>query len=84
MAAVTITRTKYNVAGSMRDQLYTITGNSGDTLTVGLTTVRLVNDSPNANMTSYAVAAGTVPGTSVITFTASAPYTAADIEVIGN
>lgn len=83
MAAVTVNSVKYNVNGSLRDQYYNITGASGDTLTVGYFGVKIVNSEAGA-ITGYTVAAGTNPGTSIITFTSSSPYTAADIQVVGN
>ncbi len=86
MAAVVVAAnsTKYNVNGSLRDQYYTISGASGDTLTVGLFTVRKVNVMAGTLITAVASAAGTNPGTSTITFTSSAPMTAESIEVLGN
>jgi hypothetical protein len=82
MPAVTITRRKFNVAGSMRDNFYSVTGASGDTLVVGMNTVRRVD--LNAPLTGYTLAAGPIPASTLITFTASGAFTAADIEVIGN
>ena len=83
MPAVTVNSVKYNVAGSLRDQFYNISGASADTLTVGLNTVRMVGFEPGT-VTTYAVAPGSIPGTSIITFTASGPFNNLDIEVIGN
>lgn len=85
MAAVTINGPiKYNVNGSLRDQYYNITGATGDTLTVGMTTVRQVNVEP-ATITGYSVAAGPNPGQSVITFTTGGgAFTATDVQVLGN
>jgi len=85
MAAVTLNSgPTFNVAGSKRDQFYNITGNSGDTLTVGMVNVLQVNIEP-ATITGYSVAGGTIPGTSIITFTTGGgAFTATDVEVIGN
>lgn len=73
----------YNVNGKLRDQYYNITGATGDTLTVGMNTVRQVNFEAST-ITGYSAAAGSNPGQTVITITASAPYTAVDAQVIGN
>ena len=80
MAAVTINSKYYNVIGSRRQNLYNVSGTSGDTLTVGLNNVEQVNVNPAA--TTATVAAGTVPGTSVITLTGT--ISGARVEVIGN
>lgn len=86
MAAVTINNSKYNVSGSMRDNYYNITGNSGDTLDVGLTTVRIVNLEPTASgITAYTVTPNTpITGQSRITFTSGGAYANVDIQVLGN
>ncbi len=86
MAAVTVNTVKYNVNGSFRDQYYNITGNSGDTLTVGLFTVRQVNHQAGSAMNSITTAAGTIAGTTIITFntTAAAAFAAAPVQVLGN
>lgn len=86
MAAVTVNTVKYNVNGSQRDQYYNITGASGDTLTVGYFTVREVNHQAGSAMSSITTAAGTIPGTTIITFTTtgSVAITAANVQVIGN
>ncbi len=86
MAAVTVNSVKYNVNGSLRDQYYNITGNSGDTLTVGYFSVKEVNHQAGSAMNGITVAAGTIPGTSVITFntTAAVAFTAANVQVVGN
>lgn len=82
MPAVTINgRVQHNVIGRLRQKIYNITGASGDTLTVGMRNVLMVNGEGTA-ITAYAVAAGAVPGTSVITLTGATSGT--DIEVIGN
>ena len=84
MAAVTVNSVKYNVAGSMRDQYYNITGASGDTLTVGLTTIREINHQSGSAMNSITTAAGS-NGLTTITFntTGSVAITAANVQVIG-
>lgn len=86
MAALTVNSVKYNVNGSLRDQYYNITGASGDTLTVGLFTVREVNHQAGSAMSSITTAAGTNPGTTTITFntTGSVAITAANVQVVGN
>jgi hypothetical protein len=85
MAAVTVHGSPYyNVAGSKKSQLYNISGNTGDTLTVGLNTVNKVTPDPGT-ITSTSVAAGSVQGTSVITFTTGGgAFTTQNVEVIGN
>ncbi len=74
MAAVTTNSKKYNVVGDMKQQLYNINiATTGDTLTVGLINVNAVNCTPKTGgVTDVAVAAGTILGTSVITFTSGA------------
>jgi hypothetical protein len=84
MPAVTVNTVKYNVAGSLRDQIYNISGNSGDFLQVGYTTVRKIDTNPGSVITNAVVSAGAVPGTSVITFTSSGAINSEQIEVIGN
>lgn len=86
MAAVTVNTVKYNVNGSLRDQYYNITGNSGDTLTVGYFGVKEVNHQSGSAMSSITTAAGTIPGTTVVTFntTGSVAFTAANVQVVGN
>lgn len=86
MAAVTVNSVKYNVNGSLRDQYYNITGNSGDTLTVGYYSVKEINHQSGSAMSSITTAAGTVPGTTVITFTTTGAvaFTAANVQVVGN
>ena len=81
MAAVTVNSVKYNVNGSMRDQYYNITGSSADTLTVGLFKVWMVNSEGGA-VTAYTTAAGSIPGTTVITLTGT--FSNTDIQVLGN
>ncbi len=85
MAAVTVNGSPYyNVTGSKKSQLYNISGANGDTLTVGYNTVNKVNPDPGT-ITSTTVAAGTVQGTSVITFvTGGGAFTTQNVEVIGN
>ena len=83
MAAVTINSVKYNVNGNLRDQFYNISGNSGDTLTVGLFTVRKIDTNPGSLITATAVAPGAVPGTSVITLTSSGAMAGEVLEVLG-
>lgn len=86
MAAVTVNSVKYNVNGSLRDQYYNITGNSGDTLTVGYFGVKEVNHQSGSLINSITSAAGTIPGTTVITFatTGAVSFAAANVQVIGN
>lgn len=74
MAAVTINRQKFNVSGDVRENFYNITiANTGDTLTVGMNTVLFVGFEVAAGgVTAYSVAAGSVPGQSVITITSGA------------
>ena len=84
MAAVTVNSKKFNVAGSMRENFYNITGVTGDTLDVGLYNVRAVIMEPGA-LTSYTLTADTpAKGQTRITFTSSGAYTAADLVVKGN
>ena len=87
MAAVTQpTPPRYNVAGSFRQNFYTVSGNTGDTLTVALNEVVQVNVQPGSTITAVADAVNPAgPGTgSVITFTASGAFTGASVEVIGH
>ena len=82
MAAVTVNSKKFNVSGSLLDRFYNITGNSGDTLDVGMYNVQQVVIDPNV-ITSYAVAGATPQaGMSRITFTGG-PFTAANVQVLG-
>ena len=84
MAAVTVNTYVNNVAGSKRQNFYNIAGNTGDTLTVGLTNVLKVIFDPGT-ITGSSVAAGTIPGTSIITFTTGGgAFTATNVEVEGN
>lgn len=80
MAAVTVNSKKFNVNGSLRDQYYNVTGNTGDTLTVGLNAVKKINADPE--ITSYTVAAGVNPGQQVITL--NGVLVAVDVQVLGN
>jgi hypothetical protein len=83
MAALTPnSNPRYNVSGSFKDQFYNITGNSGDTLLVGLISVRQVIVDPNI-ITGYTVTAQP-NGQSLLTFTASGPFTGVNVQVIGN
>lgn len=82
MAAVTINNQKFNVNGSLRDNFYNVTGNSGDTQVVGLFTVRQVSADPL--VTAYSVASATpAVGFCTITYTLSAPGTF-NVQVEGN
>jgi hypothetical protein len=84
MAAVTVAQTVFNVIGKLRQNFYDVAGNNGDTLTVGLTTVHKVNVDPGT-ITSWTIAAGSVVGTTVITFvTGGGAFTDTDVEVLGN
>jgi hypothetical protein len=80
MAEVTVNSVKHNVIGSVKQKLYNVTGATGSTLTVGLANVHMVVGEGTA-LTAYSVAAGSVPGTSVITLTGTMSTT--DLEVIG-
>jgi hypothetical protein len=84
MAAVTINKVKYNVNGSLRDQIYNISGNTGDFLQLGLFNVMKIDTNPGSLITAVASAPGTIPGTSVITFTSSAAMVNEIVEVLGN
>jgi hypothetical protein len=88
MAEVTQTvNPKYNVDGSLREQFYTISGASGDTLTVGLNAVRSVSPDLPSTITAYAVTpklAGTLVIGSIITFTASGAFSNLNVTVKGN
>ena len=83
MAAVTVNSVKYNVNGSLRDQYYSISGATGDTLLVGLTGVKKINLSPGSLITA-AVPTPTTNGMTSIAFTSSAPMVAEMVQVIGN
>ncbi len=85
MAAVTVnTGPVWNVAGSKRQNSYNISGATGDTLTVGLVNVIQVITEPST-ITGYSVAAGTINGTSIITFTTGGgAFSNADVTVMGN
>ena len=83
MAAVTVNSKKFNVAGSMRENFYNITGVTGDTLDVGMYTVKAVLMEPNV-LTSYTLTADTpAKGQTRITFTSSGAFTSADVVVKG-
>lgn len=84
MAEVTVNTVKRNVEGSLRVYYYNINGNSGDTITLGFNSVKIVNTEIGGLVTGYSVAAGTNPGTSVVTLTSSAPMVGVDVEVVGN
>ena len=83
MPAVTQNAYVNNVAGSKRQNFYNIAGDTGYTLTVGLTNVLKVTFDPGT-ITAAAVTAGTIPGTSIITFTSSGAFTNTNVEVEGN
>lgn len=83
MAAVTQNKKRNAVEGDTRVIQYNIDlAASGDTLTVPLRTVEQVVIEPST-ITAYSVAAGSVYGTSVITFTASGAGTGIDVNVRG-
>lgn len=90
MAAVTVNTKKYNVDGSLREQLYNISGGNGDTLVVGLFNVNSVNvaevsSAVSANVPTYSVALATPStGFATITFASGGAYTNIPIQVIGN
>jgi len=90
MAAVTVNSKKYNVDGSLRQQLYNISGGDTDTLIVGLFNVNSVNiaevdSTVSTNIPTYKVANQTPStGFCTITFKAAGAYTNIPIEVLGN
>ena len=76
---------RLGISGPFRQQFYTIvTAGSGDTLTVGMRNVLKVNidDLSAGSPKLFSVAAGTVDGTSVITFNGGGDNFV--VEVIGN
>jgi hypothetical protein len=85
MAAVVETNNNaypyYNVAGSLKHQHHQVSGNSGDTLTVGLIFVYQVIFDPGV-ITTYAVT-GIGNGQSSIAFTASGPFTNVNMVIVG-
>lgn len=82
MPAVVINgRITRNVIGNLRQHIFNVTGATGDTLTVGMRNVKMVNAEGNV-VTAYATAPGAIPGTTTITLTGAT--SGADIEVIGN
>lgn len=85
MAAVTQNDTPtYNVAGSLREQFYNITGDNGYTLDVGLVSVQKVT-TDGVVVTGYTVTAGTpTVGKSRITFAATGAFTGINCVVSGN
>lgn len=83
MAAVTILSTKYNVNGNMRDQYYSISGNTGDTLVVGLNNINQADVQLGSTITAMAFATGPFPGSTQITFTASGAFTASKLQLMG-
>lgn len=87
MAAVTQpTPPRYNVAGSFRQNFYTVSGATGDTLTVPMNEVVQINVQPGSTITGVSDTVNPAgPGTgTVITFTASGAFTAASVEIIGH
>lgn len=83
MPAVTVSSTKYNVNGSMRDNYYVISGSSGDTLVVGLNNINQFDVQVGSPITNVAFAPGPFPGSTQITFTASGAFTNSRIELLG-
>lgn len=81
MAAVTVNSAKYTVMGNMRSTFYNITGNTGDTLTVGMNVVRMV-DSEGSVVTAYTTAAAG-NGQTTITLTGTLGSNT-DLQVTGN
>ena len=79
MPAVTVNTRYYNVIGSRRQNLYNVTGGTGDTLTTGLRNIKQVNVQLTSSNPPSAVA---VSG-GTITFTAGGAFTT-NVEVIGN
>lgn len=85
MAAVTVTSgfPRYNVAGSKRQVSYQISGNSGDTLDVGMYSVYQVIFDPGV-ITGYTLTAATPnAGQTRITFTATGAFTDVNVMVLG-
>jgi hypothetical protein len=85
--AFTYTAAKYNVAGSLRETIYSGCGaSSGDTFVVGMNTVKQVDCDPTSTTTNLTVAIANstpIPGQCTLTFTAAAPFTGLNIKVIG-
>ena len=85
MAAVTVVGSPvYNVVGSRRSQLYRVTGNTTNTLDIGLRTINEVNVEPNATNSPTITFAALSPGPGTrITFTSGGAFTNVGIEIIG-
>lgn len=85
--AFTYTSAKYNVAGSLRQTIYSGCGaGSGDTFVVGMNTVKqVICDSPSTTTDiTVAIANSTpIPGQCTLTFTAGAPFTGVNVQVLG-
>jgi len=81
MAAVTVNSTKYTVLGNIRSTFYNIAGNTGDTLVSGLSSIKQIIFDPG--VVTAAAATPAANGMSTITFTASGPFTATNVQVIG-
>jgi phage tail sheath gpL-like len=79
MAEVTLNgTTRFNVIGNRRQQLYNVTGGTGNTLTTGL------NNIIQVNIEDVATNPPTVTHTGgVVTFTSGGTFTTG-VEVIGN
>lgn len=77
MPAVTVNTRKYNVSGSVREQLLDITGSSGDTLDVGLMNVHSVVFEPGTNTPTDVTLTPATPavGQTRITFTSGGTFT---------
>lgn len=81
MAAVTVVSKKYNVSGQKKFRHYVLTGADTNTLDTGLNSVDNTLCEPG---TITAVAKSTVSGRIRLTFSASGPFTALPVLVIGN
>ena len=79
MAAVTINSRTVNVAGSLRELVFNITGANAGTLVTGLNTIKYVGVTPvtTNSPSNVATSGGTV------TFTAGGAFTTT-VNVIGN
>lgn len=84
MAAVTVNRVKYNVSGSLRDQIYSISGATGDFLQIGYYNVMKIDTNPGSAINAAVASPGTIPGTSIITFASSGAMVNEIVEVLGN
>lgn len=87
--AFTYTAAKYNVSGSLRETIYAgCAANSGDSLIVGMNTVKQVVCDPPTTATALTVAIANstpIPGQCTLTFTnaAGAAFTGLNVRVTG-